>query len=115
MVRVDPTSSPTEDAEAARKLRHEFETLADQWMADTRHLSVVNAKIVHPAYLQMIAMGQTVLPLILKSLEERPAHWFAALRAIARTDPAPEGASPARARQAWLEWGRQQGILRDSA
>jgi len=44
-----------------------------------RHLSV--KKQVRSAYQQIIDMGLAVIPLILRELEQRPNHWFAALRA----------------------------------
>ncbi len=92
-------------------LREEFTSLADRWQRDTRHLSIVSQKIIHPAYLQIIGMGQPVIPLILGALRDKPAHWFAALRALAKTDPAPEGSNPNAARQAWLNWGKRHGFI----
>jgi putative addiction module CopG family antidote len=69
-------------AEAERK-RKEFTVLAEEWARATRHLSLVQKKIIHPAYFRIVGMGEAAVPLLLEALRDRPAHWFAALQAIA--------------------------------
>jgi hypothetical protein len=95
----------------ADELRAEFETLSDQWRRDTRHLSLISKKIVHPAYLRIVGMGEAAIPLLLESLRDNPTHWFTALRATANTDPSAVDANPSQAREAWLSWGRSQGYI----
>ena len=56
-------------------------------------------------------MGEAVVPLLLEELRERPAHWFAALRATTNFDPSTAEANPSQAREAWLEWGKSQGYI----
>src|SRR5580658_7048292 len=85
--------------------------LCHQWRRETRHLSLVQKKITHPAYFRIVGMGGPVVPLLLEALRDRPAHWFAALRATANVDPCPPDANPAAARKAWLQWGRSQGLI----
>jgi hypothetical protein len=92
-------------------LRVEFEALDKKWRRETRHLSLVSKKIAHPAYLRIIAMGEPAIPLLLESLRDRPSHWFAALQAIANTDPCHIDATPAQARDAWLNWGTSHGYI----
>ena len=98
-------------AEAERK-RKEFTVLAEEWARATRHLSLVQKKIIHPAYFRIVGMGEAAVPLLLEALRDRPAHWFAALQAIANVDPSPPEANPSAAREAWLEWGRSQGLIK---
>ena len=93
------------------RLRQEFAACADQWNRDTKHLSLISKKVLHPAYLRIIGMGEPALPLLLEELRDRPSHWFVALRSIANFDPAPQGANPSDAREAWLNWGRAEGLL----
>jgi hypothetical protein len=93
------------------RLRREFETLAGQWQRDTRHLSLIARKVLHPAYLRIIGMGEPVVPLLLEALRDRPAHWFAALKATANLDPVAPGSNPSAARASWLEWGRSKGLI----
>jgi hypothetical protein len=105
---------PTKAMAARRKsdeLRVEFEALSKQWRRDTRHLSLISKKIVHPAYLRIIGMGEAAIPLILESLRDRPSHWFDALRATANTNPTKPDDTPSQAREAWLLWGVENGYI----
>ena len=92
-------------------LRREFEELAEQWRRETQHFSLISKKVSHPAYFRIMGMGEAVVPLLLEALRERPAHWFAALRATANVDPVPHGTNPAAAREAWLRWGAGRGLV----
>jgi hypothetical protein len=93
------------------QLRPEFTVLAEQWRRDTRHLSLISKKLTHQSYFRITGMGRPVIPLLLEELRERPAHWFAALRATANADPAETATNPSQARDAWLEWGTAQGYI----
>jgi hypothetical protein len=95
----------------AEPLRSEFAALADQWRRETQHFSLISRKVSHPAYLRIMGMGRPAIPLLLEELRDRPSHWFVALRFTANTDPVPQGANPGQARDAWLEWGRAEGLL----
>ncbi len=95
----------------AEQLRVEFTALAKRWIRDTQHLSLVSKKVAHPAYFRIMGMGQAVVPLLLEALRDNPRHWFVALRATANTDPSPAGAGPSTAREAWLKWGRDNGLI----
>jgi hypothetical protein len=88
----------------------EFRKLADQWHDETKLFSSISKQVNHPAYQRIISMGEVALPWILRELRDRPAHWFDALRAIAKETPVSPGdrANPALARQAWLTWGEKK-------
>ena len=62
----------------------------------------------------MIGMGEQVLPLIFERLAKGPDHWYSALTAITEVDPAQGVETMEEARQAWLQWARDNGHLRDS-
>jgi len=66
---------------------------------------------MHPAYQQIIGMGELAVPLILKELEKNGGHWLWALHAITREDPAKEGDDFDAAIEAWLNWGRDQRYI----
>ena len=110
------TSRKSEYAAILRRegepLRVEFAALADQWRRETQHLSLISKRVSHPAYLRIMGMGKPVVPLLLEELRDRPSHWFVALRFTANTDPVPQGANPSRAREAWLEWGRAERLVK---
>ena len=88
-----------------------FRALVNQWKEDTQFVSSTTGMILHPAYQEIIGMGPEIIPLILKELENKPDHWFAALRALTGVDPvapAQRGRVKAMA-NAWLNWGRDHG------
>ena len=66
-----------------------------------------------PEYQQIIGMGKSAIPQILRELERQPHYWFWALEAITRENPVPQ---EDRGRlnettSAWLKWGREHGYL----
>jgi hypothetical protein len=67
----------------------------------------------HPAYQEIITMGQEVVPLLLRDLEQEPDHWFAALRAITGAHPVPpeDRGDLHKMAAAWLRWGKDNGYL----
>ena len=91
-----------------------FNSLADEWWANTAHLSLVSQKVIDRRYQRIISLGRKVVPLILERLARQPADWFWALRAITGDDPVkPQDAGHFQAMQeAWLNWGRERGLLR---
>jgi hypothetical protein len=91
-----------------------FQEHANRWHKETGSLSSVSKKLNHPAYLAVIAMGEPVLPFLLRELRDRPALWFEALKAITGQTPVPVGdqSNPRRAREAWLKWGQEKGLIK---
>lgn len=99
------------DRTAQENLTSHFARLADRWRRETAMLSSVTQIAMHPAYQEIIGMGQDAVPLILRELEQRPDHWFWALRAITSADPIlPEQRGKVdEMAAAWLTWEREQG------
>lgn len=98
--------------EAEEALEQRFLKLAEQWHWETDFYSMSWQILDHPAYREITAMGEVALPWILRDLEQTGGHWFEALRTITGQDPASD-ARPGRIgqiREAWLEWGRSQGL-----
>ena len=91
--------------------RETFERLKLEWKEATEMLSSITKKIKHPAYQEIIAMGEKVLPWILEELQREPSHWFSALSAIAQVDPVSADDNFEQAVEAWLNWGRSQGYI----
>lgn len=105
------TASDVITADAARRAEA-FRALAERWRRETGFSSSVTKKIRHPAYLQIVRMGMSVVPLILRELRERPAHWFVALEQITGESPQAESRGDVRSNaQAWIKWGKQHGYL----
>jgi hypothetical protein len=100
-------------ADSNENLESMFATLAEQWRQETAMFSSISKKVKHPAYQKIIAMGDDAVPLILREMRARPAHWFNALKSITGTSPAGEreGFNVDQATAAWLKWGKQRGLL----
>jgi len=90
-----------------------FRALARQWKNETRYASHFNQMFLIPSYQQIIGLGPSAIPLILRELENEPGHWFWALAALTGENPAGQGAvgNVEAMRQAWLQWGRERGYL----
>jgi len=91
-----------------------FRHLAQTWRKERVPTSSITRLAMHPAYQQIIGMGEDALPLILQELREKPDHWFWALAAISGEDPVP-AASKGKLQEmadAWLQWGRSRGYLK---
>ena len=110
---MQPKTTKTEELEAT------FNKLAEEIKKDTGFSSRISARVEHPAYQQVIKMGEPVLPLIFRYIDEgKGGFWFDALHAITGADPAPPKKLPAPGwvaldikgmEQAWLQWAREQG------
>ncbi len=101
---MQPKTQKTEELEAA------FNKLADQWDKETGFISN-GSMFEHPAYRQIISMGEEVVPLILRRMEQTEGHWFVALRIIIGADPVPRElwGKVREIQKIWLQWGREQG------
>ena len=102
------------------ELEATFNALADKWIKETAYHSNDYFIVNHPAYQQIIEMGEAALPLIFRELEKEgtAVHWPYALNAVTGADPTPPPRQlPAgfvaldikAIHQAWLQWGQEQG------
>src|SRR5205807_141261 len=76
---------PTESVEAR------FRQLESKWMAEVGHLSSYTAIVRHPAFQEIISLGEAVVPFMLQDLQERPRLWVWALPEITGADPITPG------------------------
>ena len=49
-----------------------FHTLAERWKNETAHYSNIAKRALHPAYQEIIGMGERVVPLLLAELRREP-------------------------------------------
>src|SRR5437867_13453671 len=101
-------SVPARPTPPRESLEEKFTRLAEAWHKAVAHHSSSRIRDNHPAYQEIIGMGEAVVPLLLRDLEVNRRHWFTALAMITGADPIPEedaGKIPAMA-EAWLRWGR---------
>ena len=101
----------TEAALVDPALTARFLQLVSEWNDATAGLSSPRAITEHPAYLQIIALGQPILPLLFRDLQDNGGWWYPALRALTGAAPVPECAQgqPESNNAAWLRWGREYG------
>lgn len=94
-------------------LESRFRLLVERWIEETEAESSILRMMRHPAYQEIISLGESALPLLLDELRRRPDYWFAALQQITGVNPVPkESAGKIQAMTtAWLRWGREKGLL----
>ena len=90
-----------------------FRALTEWWREETGLLSSPSRKAAHPAYQQIIEMGEKAVPFILREMQDHPGHWSMALQAITGENPVPKEAAGhvIEVANAWLKWGRKKGHL----
>src|SRR5207247_93743 len=88
-----------------------FRKLSERWKSETCFLSSMSEAAAHPAYQEIIRLGQDVVPFLLRDMEVNHTHWFAALRAITSANPVPAGAAGniPKMVEAWLSWAKDNG------
>ncbi len=59
--------------EQQQYVEHRFQSLATEWNAISRYRSNTNSLRNHPVYLELVSLGEAVLPIILAQLEREPA------------------------------------------
>ncbi len=99
--------------EVSKPIQERFRELKESWKSKTRHLSnTAQISLAFP-YQMIIGMGPQVIPLILSELENEPDHWFWALEAITGENPVTknEAGDMEASVQAWILWGKKNGLL----
>ena len=89
-----------------------FHRLAGAWHKAVAYHSTTTVRNNHPAYREIISLGPSVVPLLLRDLEDNHTHWFCALREITGADPIPESAAGKVPQmvEAWLHWAAGEKV-----
>lgn len=98
-----PAAGPVET------LEQKFHRLESEWDADAAVLSNPNKIMGYPAMRAIIALGESVVPLILRELQAGPSLLVWALPEIVGAHPEFEGNVSAMT-NAWLQWGREMSV-----
>jgi hypothetical protein len=100
-----------ESWQAGEEQQSRFTALAERWKRETAHLSNIAKKALHPAYQEIIGMGEHAVPLLLAELRRQLDDWFWALHAITGANPVPaaDGGNLRAMTEAWLGWGAEHG------
>jgi hypothetical protein len=86
----EPCAMPRDSTKNQPSLETHFRALVKQWKKDTETDFSILRMIRHPAYQEIIGMGEPVVPLLLTELKREPDFWFAALQKITGADPVPK-------------------------
>jgi hypothetical protein len=106
-----PRTAASSGSRPPETLEERFRRLEAAWVAATGVLSDDTEIVEHPAFREIIGLGEAVVPLMLRDLEQRPRLWVWALPQITGENPvAPaDRGNIARMSEAWLRWGRTKG------
>jgi hypothetical protein len=100
---------------AQRILEQHVQKVLARWRSETAAVSSSTQRLAHPAYREMIALGPAAVPFLLRDLERTgDGHLAKALSSLTGAQPVPE-ADRGKVRlvaEAWLRWGRGQGLVR---
>jgi hypothetical protein len=99
------------DGKAAETIEQRFRRLKAVFESATMFLSDAHKITAHPAFQEIIGMGEAVIPFMLHDLEKEPGQWVWALPRLTGANPVrPEEAGDSRKlADAWLRWGRENG------
>ena len=97
----------TAETSPAESVEVRFRRLEATWLAAVGYSSSSTLLRKHPAFQEIIALGEAVVPLMLRDLKERPRLWVWALPQITGADPVPASArgNIADMSEAWLAPG----------
>ena len=88
-----------------------FAELADRWEDETVLLSSMEEATRHPAYREIVAMGEKAIRPILERMNESRGHWFLPLLEITGENPVEhtDRGNIDAMESAWQKWGQQRG------
>ncbi len=100
-----------DEVEVDPAVRERFTELADRWYMETCLMSNSERAAAHPDHMEIISMGEPVVPLILERMQDGRGHWDYALGNITGANPVKRAdwGNIAAIHAAWLEWGEANG------
>jgi hypothetical protein len=101
-----PTPQPP-----AETVEERFRRLERTWFDEIGYSSSPDELRAHWAFQEIVSMGDAVVPLMLRDLQERPRFWVWALRRITGADPVPvsDRGNITKMSEAWVRWGKEHG------
>ncbi|MES2213853.1 MAG: hypothetical protein V4465_00460 [Patescibacteria group bacterium] len=95
------------------ELELRFNDLEVMWKKDTEETSSIREIITHPAYEEIMRMGEEAVPFILRSFQKEIDHWAPALMTIVQVNPVPRESAGKmeKIRDAWIKWGRENRYI----
>jgi hypothetical protein len=109
---LDHPATREDVMKSAARIR--FDALNAEWFTETTFQPSVARICMHPAFLDIVSMGETAVPFIIESLRQRPSFLIEALRRIVGSSPETSIGSNGKIQEAaaaWVRWydGPQNG------
>jgi hypothetical protein len=91
-----------------------FAVLADQLEAESSMVSNTRRLMRHPAFIDLLALGDDVVPLLLDRLETSDAQsvWLRVLGSLKSFQPGAGQETIDASVAQWLQWGRREGYVK---
>jgi hypothetical protein len=98
-------------SQTGESIEQRFRRLESLWTTETGYVSDPTEIVSHPAFQEIISMGDAAVPLMMRDLEERPRLWVWALPEITGANPvsAEVAGNIRKMSEAWLRWGKEHG------
>jgi hypothetical protein len=103
---------PLVKTSAEQSLAQDFQRLDALWRKETAYQSSSTRIRNHPAFREVVALGDAVVPLLLRELQNDPNLWVWALPEITGADPVPpeDRGNISKMTEAWLRWAKEKGL-----
>jgi hypothetical protein len=93
-----------------------FQDLVKQWHKERGATSSITEMVMCQSHLQIIAMGPSAIPLILRQMEnegDEPDMWFVALQLLTSADPVTDDVRGnfKKMAEVWLAWALRHGYV----
>jgi hypothetical protein len=106
------SANPVQNAPPTETVEQQVQRLLATWRAETAVISSSTVLVSHPAYRELIALGQAALPTLFRDLEQtRDGHLSRALAEITGAPPVQsgEGGRIRLVAERWLNWAKENG------
>jgi hypothetical protein len=96
-----------------RTIKARFKKFISVWYKDIYFSSSLTEQLNHPAFLMIVDLGYSVIPLILEEIKRNPSHLFVALHRITGENPIlPEHKGNFNEIISdWLNWGKRENFI----
>jgi hypothetical protein len=110
-------AKPTPQPPPTETVEERFRRLEKTWLDEIGYSSSPDELRSHWAFQEIVSMGDSVVPLMLRDLEQEPHFWVWALRRITGADPVPvaDRGNITKMSEAWVRWGKEQGYQRSAS
>ena len=96
----------------SESLEQQFDHLKNEWIQETAIMSFAEDMMGCDSFHKIVALGEPVVPLILRELEQRRYHWDLFLVEITGENPVPKNAhgNLKKTAAAWIAWGQKRYV-----